>query len=206
MYREGERGGTRDCKKSACTNQQDTQNPGSTATSTRGVPSRKHKTGTAVLVLTSHLSSAFSKSTDKRDQASFPSTDTVITTKKNLSLRLLTAKSSTGTWVPGACGSSARRRSKLCDLVLRHFLVGAAGGARSRDDDVRARAQGHLDAIFSLLALAQTSAISPRSLETDLYVRFLVPPPPPPPSATSRTIFFSHIPNSFWYNFDPIFR
>ena len=53
----------------------------------RGVPSRKHKTGTTVLVLTSHLASATSKSTDLTDQASFPSTDTVITTKKNLSSR-----------------------------------------------------------------------------------------------------------------------
>ena len=46
----------------------------------RGVPNRKHKTGTTVLVLTSHLPSATSKSTDLTDQASFPSTDTVITT------------------------------------------------------------------------------------------------------------------------------
>ena len=53
----------------------------------RGVPSRKHKTGTTVLVLTSHPPSATSKSTDLTHQASFPSTDTVITTKKNLSLR-----------------------------------------------------------------------------------------------------------------------
>ena len=63
------------------------QDPGSTVH--RGVPSRKHKTGTTVLVLTSHLPSASSKSTDLTDQASFPSTDTVITTKKNLSLQLL---------------------------------------------------------------------------------------------------------------------
>ena len=48
----------------------------------RGVPSRKHKTGTTVLVLTSPLPSATSKSTDLTDQVSFPSTDTVITTKK----------------------------------------------------------------------------------------------------------------------------
>ena len=50
----------------------------------RGVPSCKHKTGTTVLVLTSHLPSASSKSTDITDQASFPSTDTVNTTKKNV--------------------------------------------------------------------------------------------------------------------------
>ena len=48
----------------------------------QGVPSRKHKTGTPVLVLTSHLPSASSKSTDLTEQASFPSTNTVITTKK----------------------------------------------------------------------------------------------------------------------------
>ena len=54
----------------------------------QGVPSRKHKTGTTVLVLTSHLPSATSKSTNLTDQASFPSTDTVITTKKKLVLTL----------------------------------------------------------------------------------------------------------------------
>ena len=67
----------------------------------RGVPSRKHKTGTTVLVLTSHLPSATSKSTDLTDQASFPSTDTVITTKKkkkNLSSRW--TKSSTRACAP----------------------------------------------------------------------------------------------------------
>ena len=48
----------------------------------RGVPSRKHKTGTTVLVLTSHLPSA-SKFTEITDQASFPSIDTVNTTKND---------------------------------------------------------------------------------------------------------------------------
>ena len=73
-----------------------------------------------------------------------------------------------------ACGSSARRRSNSnsSELVVRHFLVGAAAWPRSRDHDVRARGQAHLDAILSLLPLAQTSPISPHSLETDLYVRF----------------------------------
>ena len=52
----------------------------------RGVPSLKHKTGTTVLVLTSHLPGASSKSIGLTDQASFPSTDTVITTKKKLVL------------------------------------------------------------------------------------------------------------------------
>ena len=53
----------------------------------RGVPSLKHKTGTTVLVLTSHLPGASSKSIGLlADQASFPSTDTVITTKKKLVL------------------------------------------------------------------------------------------------------------------------
>ena len=68
--------------------------------------------------------------------------------------------------------SSARRRSESSELVVRHFLVGAAGWPRSRDHDKRARGQAHLDAILSHLALAQTSPISPHSLETDLNVRF----------------------------------
>ena len=63
------------------------RDPGSTATS-RCSQSQLHKTGTTVLVLTSHLPSATSKSTDLTDQASFPSTDTVITTKKKLVLTL----------------------------------------------------------------------------------------------------------------------
>ena len=48
----------------------------------RGGPSGKHKTGTMVLVLESHLPSASSKSIDITDQASFSSTDTVIITNK----------------------------------------------------------------------------------------------------------------------------
>ena len=80
-----ERGGTSDCKKSACTPLQDRILE---VQQRRGVPSRKHKTGTTVLVLTSHLPGASSKSIGLTDQASFPSTDTVITTKKNLSFSM----------------------------------------------------------------------------------------------------------------------
>ena len=103
------------------------QDPGSLWQQRRGVPGRKHKTGTTVLVLMSHLPSASSKPTDLTDQASFPSTDTVITTKKSCPDGCWT-KSSTR-----ACVSSARRRSKSCERVVRHFLVGAAGCACSRD-------------------------------------------------------------------------
>ena len=76
-----ERGGTSDCKKSACTPLQ-LQDRILEVQQRRGVPSLKHKTGTAVLVLTSHLPGASSKSIGLTDQASFLSTDTVITTKK----------------------------------------------------------------------------------------------------------------------------
>ena len=84
LEREGERGGTSDCKKSACTPLQDRILE---VQQRRGVPSRKHKTGTTVLVLTSHLPGASSKSIGLTDQASFPSTDTVITTKKTCPFR-----------------------------------------------------------------------------------------------------------------------
>ena len=74
-----QRGGTKDYKPKCMHQPIAGQDPGSTATSR--CSSRKHKTGTMVLVLTSHLPSASSKSTDITDQASFPSTDTVNTTK-----------------------------------------------------------------------------------------------------------------------------
>ena len=70
-----------------------------------------------------------------------------------------------------------RRASWSCN----RFLVGTAGWPRWRDHDVRARRQTHPDAILSLLALAQTSPISPHSLETNLYVRFYSKSPLPLP-------------------------
>ena len=77
--------------------------------------------------LTSHLLSASSKSTDMTDQASFPLTDTVITTKKTVVLtaagRNINRQRVPVLWI--FC--TTNRRSKSCELVVRHFLVGAAG-------------------------------------------------------------------------------
>ena len=57
------------------------QDPGSTATS-RCSQSQAQDGHNGIGSVTSHLPSATSKSTDLTDQASFPSTDTVITTNK----------------------------------------------------------------------------------------------------------------------------
>ena len=94
----------------------------------RGVPSRKHKTGTTVLVLTSHLSGASSKSIDLTDQASFLSTDTVITTK-NLSFSLNEIVNAC-LWLWIFCTTVSTKVAESCELVVvRHFLVGAAAAA-----------------------------------------------------------------------------
>ena len=136
----------------------------------RGVPSRKHKTGTTVLVLTSHLPSATSKSTDLTDQASFPSTDTVITTKKK------------------TCPYAERNRQRMpVDLLAQHRDEGRNRASWScaifllapQPDRARVTMMyAHVGKLtwtpfcLLILALAQTSPISPHSLETDLYVRF----------------------------------
>ena len=77
---EGERGGTRHCRPKCMHQPIAGQDPGSTASSrcSQSQAQDQHDE----LVLTSDLTSASSKSTDITDQASFPSTDTVITTKK----------------------------------------------------------------------------------------------------------------------------
>ena len=66
---------------SACTNLFAGQDPGSTATSR--CSQSQAQDGHGGIVLTSRLPSASSKSTDITDEASFPSTDTVNTTKRN---------------------------------------------------------------------------------------------------------------------------
>ena len=164
--RERERGGTRDYKPKCMHQPIAGQDPGSTATS-RCCQSQA-KDGHDGIGSDVAPAKRFFKVHWHNRSSFFPVDWHSEHHKKKLSSRLLNE-------IVNAClkMSSARRRSKSSELVVRHFLVGGtAGWPRSRNHDARACGQAHLDAILSHLALAQTSPISPHSLEMDLYVRF----------------------------------
>ena len=132
----------------------------------RGVPSRKpeHKTGTTVFGSDVAPAKRYFKVHWPNRSSFFPVDWHSDHHKKKKLVLTLNEIVNACLWISIFCTTKVE--------VVRHFLVGAAAWPRSRDHDVRARGQAHLDAILSLLALAQTSPISPHSLETDLYVRF----------------------------------
>ena len=171
--KESERGGTSDCKKRAWTCTNPLQDRILEVQQCRGVPSRKQKTGTTVLVLTSHLPSASSKSTDLTDQASFPSTDTVITTK---TLVLTAAEQNRQCMPVDLLHDEGRSRASWSCAI---FLL-APQGERARVTMMYTRGQAHLDAILSLFALAQTSPSLHIHFKWTSMCGFSLNPPPPP--------------------------